>query len=250
MNINAKTIVKILKAGIAAATVTAAVVAQAKSSDSSEHGVWLGVSAKANIDTNGLFNVTLSEDNRFGEKHLDEVHAAIAVGYKPFDWLTIAPRYHQVYSRKNKTGASKPGGGYVDHRWEREDRVGFDVTPSWTLGGWKFSDRNRIVWRDFEDDRGFWRYRNRIQVAAPWKWTEYKINPYASFELFLDDGKPSKNVRKNDKFDQWRFIVGTTAKLSKNATLNTYSLLQEKKDTGDHDWRPNHVIGVNLGFSF
>ena len=216
----------------------------------STHGTWISGAVSGAIDTNKVFSVQLSEENRFGEKSLDEVHAIIGLGIKPLDWLSFTPHYHSVYVRKNATGYAKASGHHLNHRWEREDRTGIDVTPSYELRGWKFSDRNRVVWRNYEDSRGFWRYRNRIQVNAPWKWTDWKINPYASWELFLDDGKAAKDVRKNDKFDQWRFISGVSARLTKNVSLNVYYLLQEKKDTGDHNWSGNHVVGINLGFKF
>ena len=206
------------------------------------HGTWIRAGAKGNIDTNKVYSVNASIEGRFGEDELDEQHAIVGFGIKPFDWLTIGPHYHVVDSRKKKSG-----GG---HYWEKEHRVAVDVTPSYTLGGWKISDRSRIAYRDFENSQGFWRYRNRIQVNSPWKWTDWKINPYASWELFLDDGKPSKHVRKNDKFDQWRFVTGVTAKVTDNLSLNLFYLLQEKKDTSTHDWRPNHVVGLYATYSF
>lgn len=206
------------------------------------HGTWIGVGVKGNLDTNKVYSVNASTEGRFGEDRLSEQHTIVGFGIKPFDWLTIGPHYHVIDSRKEKSG-----GG---HYWEKEHRVAVDVTPSITLGGWKISDRSRIAYRDFENSQGFWRYRNRIQVNAPWKWTDWKINPYASWEFFLDDGKPSKHVRKNDKFDQWRFVTGATAKITDNLSLNLYYLLQEKKDTTDHDWSANHVVGLNATFSF
>lgn len=232
-------------AGIAALAI-AAPSARAEST----HGVWISGSVSGALDTNKVFTVQFSEENRFGERHLDEVHATIGLGIRPYDWLTITPHYHAIQARKNKTGYAKASGQHLHHRWEREDRTGVDITPSFTLGGWKFSDRNRIVWRNYEDSRGFWRYRNRLQVNSPWKWTDWKINPYASFELFLDDGKAPSDVRKNDKFDQWRFVVGATAKLTDNASLNVYYLLQDKKSTADHEWSANHVVGLGLNFKF
>ena len=172
----------------ALAGIAALAVAAPSAMAESTHGVWINGAVSGTLDTNKVFSVQFSEENRFGEKHLDEVHAIVGLGIKPTDWLSLTPHYHSVYVRKNATGYAKASGHHLDHRWEREDRVGIDITPSFELGGWKFSDRSRIVWRDYEDSRGFWRYRNRIQVNSPWKWTDWKINPYTSFEFFFDDG--------------------------------------------------------------
>ena len=237
------------KLGSAAIAAGFAASAFADASDAGNHGAWIGVQAKYGIDTNRVWTINASEESRFGEKHYEEQHGTLGVTIKPFSWLAITPHYHFIDTRK-RISATRDGDAYVTHDWQREHRFGVDVEPSVKLWGWKIADRNRVVWRDFEDSQGFWRYRNRIQVNSPWKWTDYKINPYASWELFLDDGKPSKHVRKNDKFDQWRFAVGATAKLTDNISLNLFYLLQEKKNTSHHDWSPNHVLGVNVGFSF
>lgn len=247
MNKTGKSIARI---AISALAISAAGSALAHSDD--EPGVWLGITAKGAIDTNKVFTVNVHGEDRFSEKHLTEQHGSVALDIKLTDWFTLSPRIHSVYSRNDSINGRKKanGNGYVDHGWDRELRIGADGTFSQTFGGWKFSDRNRIVWRDYEDDHGFWRYRNRIQVNSPWKWTDYKINPYTSFELFLDDGKPAKDVRKNDKFDQWRFVVGFQTAITKRISLNTYYLLQEKKDTSGHDWSGHNIIGLDLAFKF
>ena len=222
-------------------------------------GTWISATASGCLDTNRLFKVQIKEENRFTEKHLSEVHSQISVGYKLTDWFEIAPRAHVVYLRNDSLEgrsqkSSHISGKKVDHGWDRELRVGADATFSHNLYGWKLSDRNRVVWREYEDEQGFWRVRNRFQVVSPWKWTEYKINPYTSFELFWDDGKASKNLNKNDKFDQWRFIAGTKVALTKRISLDLYYLLQEKK-SGTYDanggaWDDNQIIGLDLGFTF
>lgn len=233
-------------------TTTVVAATQAKASSEDSPGTWVAFSAGGNLDTNKLFKLDIKEENRFTKKHLSEVHSQISLGYKVTDWFEIAPRIHSIYARNDSLNGRKKGSGngYVDHGWERELRVGADGTFSYTLAGFKLSDRNRVVWREYEDDHGFWRYRNRIQVVTPWKWTQYKINPYTSYEVFFDDGKPSKDVRRNDKFDQWRFIIGAKAKLSDNWSLDAYYLLQEKKDTGEHEWSGHHIIGVGLAYKF
>ena len=45
-------------------------------------------------------------------------------------------------------------------------------------------------------------------------------------------------------------MTGATAKITDNLSLNLYYLLQEKKDTSDHNWHPNHVVGLNATFTF
>lgn len=224
---------------------------QVRASDDNP-GSWVAFSAGGFVDTNKLFKLNVKEENRFDSKHLQEVHSQISLGWKVTDWFELAPRLHSVYARNSGIDGRKKGSGHgkVDHGWDRELRVGADGTFSYNLAGFKLSDRNRVVWREYEDSRGFWRYRNRLQVVSPWKWTDFKINPYASYEIFLDDGKESKHVRKNDKFDQWRFVVGAKAKLSDNWGLDLYYLLQEKKDTGDHDWDNHHIIGLELSYKF
>jgi len=68
------------------------------------HGTWIGVGVKGNLDTNKVYSVNASIEGRFGEDELDEQHAVVGFGIKPFDWLTIGPHYHVIDSRKDKSG--------------------------------------------------------------------------------------------------------------------------------------------------
>ena len=47
--------------------------------------------------------------------------------------------------------------------------------------------------------------------------------------MLVKNGKAPSDVRKNYKFDQWRFIVGATAKLTDNASLNLFYLLPDRR---------------------
>lgn len=238
------------KAAVILFTAGSFVAAQAESND--KPGTWLAVSGSGYLDTNKTVKVFTRVEERFSSKALSESHAQVSVSWKVTDWFSIAPRVQEIYARNDGLDGRQKANknGHVGHGWDRELRVGADGTFNYDLYGWKVSDRNRIVYRIWEDDEGAWRYRNQIRVAAPWKWTDYKINPYASFEFFLDDGKPAKHVRKNDKFDVTWSTVGFKAALSKNTSLDLFYRLVDKKDTGKHDWTPHHVIGVYLDFVF
>ena len=235
---------------VAAALVAGAGTVWAQGSD--RPNAWVALSASGFLDTNKTVKVALQEETRFGDRHLNEVHTQGSIAFKVTDWLTFAPRLHQVYSRNDSIeGRGKANkNGKVDHGWDSELRVGADTTLSYDLHGWKFSDRNRVVYRVYEDDEGFWRYRNQIGVDAPWKWTEYKIQPYATWEGFLDDGKPAKHVRKNDKFDAWWGTVGFKARVTDRLGINLFYRLVDKKDTAKHSWDPTHVIGLYANLTF
>ncbi len=74
---------------------------------------------------------------------------------------------------------------------------------------------------DYQDDS--WRYRNKVTVKLPWKFTELDIQPYISDEIFISfDGATELN--------QNRFSSGFAMNLTKNLKAEIYYMLQDSKN--------------------
>ncbi len=155
------------------------------------------------------------------------------VQFKITDWFSIAPGYRYEREVKNK-------------KWQHENRALVDLLFAYKLGDWRFDDRLRFELRDKSElQHPYMRYRNRIRVKTPWQWTEYKINPYASWELFLDDRPGSKT---KDLWNRNRFEFGVTMKLSEHISCGVFYMFKVKKSDGE--WRPSHIPGIEMSFSF
>ncbi len=157
----------------------------------------------------------------------------LSVSFKLTPWLSIAPGYRYERELKNQ-------------KWQHENRALLDLVFSHKFGDWRLDDRLRFELRDKSElPRPYMRYRNRIRVRTPWEWTDYRINPYASWELFLDDRPGSKT---KDLWNRNRFEFGVTMKLTDCMSCGVFYMFKTKKTDGK--WRPGHIPGIEISFSF
>lgn len=100
-------------------------------------------------------------------------HMDVSINRSLYSWLDAGINYRQVEEIK---------GG----EWTKENRPHLNWTFKWPIGGWAFTDRNRLEFRDFESGQDKWRYRNRFTAYFPVSFCEGKIKPYFSHEIFVD----------------------------------------------------------------
>jgi len=138
------------------------------------------------------------------------------------------------------------GGGYrhvlskTRGKFLVENEPYITATLLWDIAGFKFDDRSRLEYNhyDYKDDTG--RYRNKISIKAPWKFTKFQIQPYLSDEIFIliDDGQ---------RLNQNRFSAGLGMTFTKNLKGEIYYMLQSSKT---NKWTEINVLGTKLKLSF
>ena len=114
------------------------------------------------------------------------------------------------------------------------------ATLLWDLAGFKFDDRNRLEYQHFDYKDDTWRYRNKISIKAPWKFTKFEIQPYLSDEIFIlmDDGQ---------RLNQNRISVGLGMTITKNLKAEIYYMFQSSKSL---KWTEANVLGTKLKLAF
>lgn len=113
--------------------------------------------------------------------------------------------------------------------------------------GFTLDWRNRYEYRDKEGaDRAWLRFRNRLRLKTPWQWTDWKVSPYASCELYYED---RHGLAKNRRLNQTRNLIGLSMKPAEHVTISVFYLLQHKQ-SADHGWQPVHVPGIELKLDF
>jgi hypothetical protein len=154
------------------------------------------------------------------------------------DWLAVGVGDRFVDHKERKNGKMQ---------WIYEHRPTLDITFKHSIEGFRFDFRNRFEYRDKEGaDKNYLRYRGRMRVRTPWEWTDWKISPYSSWEMYIED-KPS--LAKGEMFNKSRVITGLSMKPAKYTTLSLfYLLLHERHDSGG--WNPIHVPGLEIKFEF
>lgn len=188
-------------------------------------------SADVSLDIDKDWKVTFAEEFRLGDDagHLYYHHSDIGFVYKSLaDWIDLGFNYRQVFERDSKD------------KWRQENRPHLNVMLKGKLFGLDLSDRSRFEYRDRENKKDLWRYRNKVTVKFPLELTSLKLQPYLAEEVFI-------NFDEED-FNRNRLYAGLSLKLSKNIKGEVYYLWQSSKSGGD--WKDINVLGTGLKFYF
>lgn len=175
------------------------------------------------------FTVKAEAEFRFGDDMSDFYYGQIEAGVamKATDWFEAAALFRHVEEKKAAG-------------WMEENRPAIDGTFSAKLAGFKISDRSRFEYRIKEGGDDFWRYRNRIKVDAPWKWTRFKLQPYVSDEFYVDFDA--------NEINQNRARAGIGATLAKNLKGDLYYMLRSDRKNGE--WSATNILGLALKLGF
>lgn len=182
------------------------------------------------IKINKDLKVALEEEFRWGD-NADEFyyhHYDVGFFYNLKKYLNIGGGYRHVYELKKG-------------KFKLENEPYVTATLLWDLKGFKFEDRNRMEYRHFDYQADSWRYRNKITMKSPWKFTGMEIQPFLSDEIFIGFGGISQ-------FNQNRFSSGFGMNLIKNVKAEIYYMLQSTKSSGK--WVNANVLGTKLKIAF
>ena len=173
--------------------------------------------------------VVLEQEFRWGNSAKDFYYQHYDIGYfyNLQKYLNVGGGYRHVLSKSK--------GKFLV---ENEPYVA--ATLMWDISGFKFDDRNRLEYQHFDYKDDTWRYRNKISIKAPWKFTKFEIQPYLSDEIFIlmDDGQ---------RLNTNRASVGLGMTITKNLKAEIYYMLQSSKS---NKWTAINVLGTKLKLLF
>jgi hypothetical protein len=181
---------------------------------------------KINKNAKIAFEQEFRWGNNAGEFYYQ--HYDVGFFYDLQKWLNIGGGYRQVYELKKG-------------KFKLENEPYVTATLSWGLKGFKFDDRSRMEYRHFDYQEDSWRYRNKVTLKLPWKFTKLEIQPYLSDEIFVSFGSINQ-------FNQNRFSAGTAMSIAKNIKAEIYYMLQTTKGSGK--WVDINVLGTKLKIVF
>lgn len=155
-------------------------------------------------------------------------HYDVGFFYNLEKWLNIGGGYRHVYELKKG-------------RFKLENEPYLTATLLADLKGFKIEDRSRMEYRHFDYQADSWRYRNKVTVKLPWKWTKAEIQPYVSDEILI-------GFSKIKELNQNRFYSGLSMNLTNNLKGEIYYMLQSSKSAGK--WVDANVLGTKLKLAF
>ncbi|MDO8488513.1 MAG: DUF2490 domain-containing protein [Candidatus Omnitrophota bacterium] len=109
------------------------------------------------------------------------------------------------------------------------------------FAGFKYDDRSRLEYNHFDYKDDTWRYRNKLTVKAPWKFTKLEFQPFVAEELFIlfDDGQ---------RLNESRSTAGLAMSIIKNLKGEIYYMFKTTKS--GLKWIDTNVLGAKLKLSF
>jgi len=187
--------------------------------------------AAVSFDLNKDWAFTFEEEFRIGDNAAKLYYHSSDLGflYRGFaDWIDLGLNYKQVFEKDSKD------------IWRAENRPHFNVTLKGQLFALDVSDRSRLEYRDRENKKDIWRYRNRLTVKLPTAFTKLELQPYVAEEVFI-------NFDEEDFNKNW-LCSGVLFSLSKNIKGDIFYLWQSSKSGGD--WENINVLGTRLKLYF
>lgn len=140
------------------------------------------------------------------------------------------------------------GGGF---RYIKEKKLGkfrdesepyFAAFTNWDLANFKFSDRTRIEYRYYDYQVSSWRFRNKLDIKFPWKFTKFEIQPMIADEIFFR----FNGIDLNEN----RLYAGFAFTLMKNLKGELTYLFKSNKNTGTCTWYDTNVLSAKLKLAF
>jgi len=196
--------------------------------DNHDFQIWNIDAEEAKINKD--LKVALEEEFRWGDnsKEFYYHHYDAGLFYDLSKYLNVGGGYRRVFLK-------------TKGKFRAEDEPYITATLFRNLAGFKFDDRSRLEYQYFDYQDDSFRYRNKLTVKLPWKFTKLQIQPFLSDEIFIrfDD---SAHLNQN------RFSCGLGMNLAKNLKTEIYYLLQNSRSV--KKWPAVDVLGAKLKILF
>ncbi len=175
--------------------------------------------------------MALEEEFRWGDNAEEFYYHHYDLGfvYEASRYVHFGIGYRQIYEKKKG-------------KFQEENAPYGTATLFWEFKGFKWDDRSRLEYRHFDNQTDSWRYRNKIAVKFPWKFTRWGFQPFVADEIFL--GFNGVNLNQN------RFSCGLGFKIAGNIKGELYYMLQSSKSSGTCLWKDANVLGTKFKIAF
>lgn len=218
--------------------------------DDGDWQMWLKARVRGEYDNQ--VRVSLETESRAGDNANEhyEQNVTLIADYPVNGRIRVGIGMGEAFTRRNKNIYTENSSDGVtayaptkpsDHYWAQEDRPLVELTLTERIKGWKLEDRIRAEYRMKDGEDEYFRFRNRLRLTAPWKWTAAQWNPYTAWEIYF-------NNADTDDCDRHRFYAGLRSRLSEGLSSDLYYMLQ--RDDKGEEWLEYNVVGWALTFDF
>jgi hypothetical protein len=144
------------------------------------------------------------------------------------------------------------GFAYVDSSGQtnQEERPYLSTTLRSKILDRDVSNRFMVEYRDISGASDYWRFRDKVSFNSAFDGLDTReirllnrerFRPYIADEVFFSSN--------GQGLSQNRVYLGVKIKIVQNVGLDTYYLYQSVENSSDR-WQNNHIIGMDITFSF
>ncbi len=185
------------------------------------------------VDIDENWTITAEEELRFGDNASEFYyqHTDVGVVYKNVvENVDLGFNFRKAFTKISRDN------------WNSENRLHLNLTIKGELFDIPVSNRARIEYRDIDESKNLFRYRNKFTINFPLEFTQLKLKPYLADEVFINCDE--------DGFNTNRVYAGLKLKLADNIDGSLFYLWQTRKPTGSGWGQDINVIGTALKIRF
>jgi hypothetical protein len=188
----------------------------------SDSAYWSEMSVEGPITER--LSASVASKYRWNEDAKEHYYTAteIELNYEMSSWLDAGLGYKEVFKRKKNA-------------WEQENRPYAQIAVKGKLHEWKIKNRVRAEHREKQGEAVHYRFRNKLTLKTPWKWTSLQINPFVADEVFID-------TAQGEDFNENRFYAGVGMKLAERLWLDLSYLYNIETKNREWSERVNAIV--------
>lgn len=126
--------------------------------------------------------------------------------------------------------------------WRDENEPYFLALAYWKAAGFDFTDRTRIEYRDYDYQTDHWRFRNKLDIKFPCKFTKLEIQPIIADEFFVKLNGTDLNEN--------RLYAGLAFKIINNLRGELTYMWRTQKTVNTSTWIDTNVLSAKLKYAF
>jgi hypothetical protein len=202
---------------------------------------WLDQAISQKLTDQTAVRVAQSFRYSFEEHRLATYYLEAGATWSARPWLALGLGYRQQYDKR-------------DGHWVEENRPFADATLRAKIWSVTITDRNRIEYREREEQDDVVRYRNKLTLQVNAWEPGFGLKPYVAAEAFIDESADLKE-RNRTRFalglrtDPDRLLLRNVEARWAQALAMDYSVTVQRTKKDD-EWTDEYIAGVKIGMNF
>ena len=198
--------------------------------DNHDFQVWNTDVEEVKLNKNS--KLMFEQEFRWGDNASDFYYQHYDAGYQYIfnKYLSLGGGFRYIKEKKTNV-------------WRDESDPYVVAFAYWNPSGFSLSDRVRIEYRYYDYQPDAWRFRNKLDIKFPWKFTRFEFQPIIADEIFTPLNS-AINLNEN------RLYGGIAFTLTKNLKGELTYMWRATKNANICTWTNTNVLSAKLKLAF